>query len=262
MASSPERSWTYGAGTSYGVTDRHSAPDLGPTGVVIRSVSGPPRPRGPHMTTSSIIPGTRFAGRYLARGEEGYEAARVARIFSTRHPERYPAAILFPHSDQGHRRRRPARPRERLAGGSPRRRAQFPRLGPARRRHAGRSRRAEGDRVRPRDPHRVRLTGGAGRRGAQRVPPPPRPLLRRRPLPDRRRRRLPPPGRYRVELPRLGLGGGASRRHRRRHRRRPALSAPTRSRTPTSSGRHAAAAPASPGSSPASTSTPGPSRRR
>ncbi len=52
------------------------------------------------MTTSSIIPGTRFAGRYLARGEEGYEAARVARIFSTRHPERYPAAILFPHSDQ------------------------------------------------------------------------------------------------------------------------------------------------------------------
>ena len=80
------------------------------------------------MTTSSIIPGTRFAGRYLARGEEGYEAARRADL---QHPppRALPRSHPLPALRPGHRRRRPARPRERLAGGSPRRRAQFPRLG-------------------------------------------------------------------------------------------------------------------------------------
>ncbi|EXU64121.1 MULTISPECIES: FAD-binding oxidoreductase [Streptomyces] len=52
------------------------------------------------MTISATPVGTRFTGPYYVRGEDGYEAARLARIFSTRHPKRYPAAILVPHTEQ------------------------------------------------------------------------------------------------------------------------------------------------------------------
>lgn len=52
------------------------------------------------MTTSATAASTGFTGRYFVRGDEGYEAARVSRIFSTRHPARYPAAILVPHTEQ------------------------------------------------------------------------------------------------------------------------------------------------------------------
>ncbi|MGK9269639.1 FAD-dependent oxidoreductase [Williamsia muralis] len=40
-----------------------------------------------------------FEGRYVEKGDDGYEAARMARVFSTRRPDRYPAAILFPRSE-------------------------------------------------------------------------------------------------------------------------------------------------------------------
>ena len=33
-------------------------------------------------------------GRLLLRGEDGYEEARVGRIFNARRPDRFPAAIL------------------------------------------------------------------------------------------------------------------------------------------------------------------------
>ncbi len=36
----------------------------------------------------------RFTGQLLRRGDDGYEAARVDRIFHSRHPDRYPVAIL------------------------------------------------------------------------------------------------------------------------------------------------------------------------
>src|SRR6476659_327467 len=35
-----------------------------------------------------------ITGRLLLRGDEGYEDARVGRIFNARRPDRYPAAIL------------------------------------------------------------------------------------------------------------------------------------------------------------------------
>ena len=37
---------------------------------------------------------THFTGRLLLRGDEGYEEARVGRIFNARRPGRYPAAVL------------------------------------------------------------------------------------------------------------------------------------------------------------------------
>ena len=41
----------------------------------------------------------RFTGRYYTRNDEGYEAARVGRIWHTRYPARYPAAILMAESE-------------------------------------------------------------------------------------------------------------------------------------------------------------------
>jgi FAD/FMN-containing dehydrogenase len=39
--------------------------------------------------------GAGLTGRLLRRGDEGYERARVGRIFNARRPERYPAAVLL-----------------------------------------------------------------------------------------------------------------------------------------------------------------------
>jgi FAD/FMN-containing dehydrogenase len=41
----------------------------------------------------------RLAGRLLARGEPGYEQARVGRIFNARRPDRFPAAVLLAGND-------------------------------------------------------------------------------------------------------------------------------------------------------------------
>jgi FAD/FMN-containing dehydrogenase len=41
-----------------------------------------------------------FDGRLIERGSEDYESARMAHVFSTRHPERYPAGILLPLTEE------------------------------------------------------------------------------------------------------------------------------------------------------------------
>ena len=48
-------------------------------------------------------------GRLHLRGDEGYEEARVGRIFNARKPDRYPAAILEVADVRRRRGRRPAR---------------------------------------------------------------------------------------------------------------------------------------------------------
>lgn len=42
----------------------------------------------------------RFTGKLIERGAEGYDAARLARIFHSRHPARYPAAVLLAESER------------------------------------------------------------------------------------------------------------------------------------------------------------------
>jgi hypothetical protein len=37
----------------------------------------------------------KFKGEIFWRGDVGYEAARVGRIFNGRKPDRFPAAVLF-----------------------------------------------------------------------------------------------------------------------------------------------------------------------
>jgi hypothetical protein len=43
---------------------------------------------------------TRFTGELLLRADPGYEAARVARIYHGRHPDRHPAAVLVAADEQ------------------------------------------------------------------------------------------------------------------------------------------------------------------
>src|SRR4051794_22323156 len=86
MTTSLDRSWTYECCGFYCVTT-----------ATLRTLHDR---LGLLMTTSATSPVTLFTGNYLVRGEEGYEASRVARVFSTRHPERYPAAILVAHTEQ------------------------------------------------------------------------------------------------------------------------------------------------------------------
>jgi FAD/FMN-containing dehydrogenase len=42
---------------------------------------------------------TRFAGRFVEKGSAEYDALRMNRVFSSRHPARYPAAILVPRTE-------------------------------------------------------------------------------------------------------------------------------------------------------------------
>ncbi|MFI5541812.1 FAD-binding protein [Nocardia sp. NPDC051900] len=41
----------------------------------------------------------RFTGALIVRGEAGYEHARVARIHHSRHPQRFPAAVLLAETE-------------------------------------------------------------------------------------------------------------------------------------------------------------------
>jgi FAD/FMN-containing dehydrogenase len=43
---------------------------------------------------TEVAKAPRFTGKLILRTEEGYEEARVARIYHARHPDRYPAAVL------------------------------------------------------------------------------------------------------------------------------------------------------------------------
>ena len=43
---------------------------------------------------------SRFTGKLILRSEEGYEEARVARIYHACHPDRYPAAVLVAATEQ------------------------------------------------------------------------------------------------------------------------------------------------------------------
>jgi FAD/FMN-containing dehydrogenase len=43
---------------------------------------------------TKVSEAARFTGKLILRSEEGYEEARIARIYHARHPERYPAAVL------------------------------------------------------------------------------------------------------------------------------------------------------------------------
>ena len=40
-----------------------------------------------------------FTGRFVERGQPGYEDARVGRVFNARHPDRFPAAVLLAADD-------------------------------------------------------------------------------------------------------------------------------------------------------------------
>lgn len=43
---------------------------------------------------------TRFTGRLILRSEEGYDEARIARIYHASHPDRHPAAVLVAATEQ------------------------------------------------------------------------------------------------------------------------------------------------------------------
>lgn len=51
------------------------------------------------MTNDLSVERTRFTGRLIERGADGYEAARMDRVYHSRHPERYPAAILLAETE-------------------------------------------------------------------------------------------------------------------------------------------------------------------
>lgn len=52
------------------------------------------------MTDQATTPDTaQFSGRYFERGDEGYENARVGRVFHSRYPDRYPPAVLMAESE-------------------------------------------------------------------------------------------------------------------------------------------------------------------
>ena len=42
---------------------------------------------------------TPFTGRFVERGQPGYEEARIARVFNGRHPDRFPAAVLLAETE-------------------------------------------------------------------------------------------------------------------------------------------------------------------
>lgn len=56
--------------------------------------------RGSATESSGTDGPTRFDGRLIQLGDAGYEEARVARIWHSRHPERRPAAILLASSER------------------------------------------------------------------------------------------------------------------------------------------------------------------
>ena len=197
-------------------------------------------------------------------GEDGFEEARVDRIFNRRLTDRQPAAVVRPQTEAevvaacGWR--------ASAAGRSP--------SAPAG--TAGRSGRcattrwsstsAASGRSSYDDGTGIVSAGPAVKGGAELAPylDDARPVLPRRPLPDRRHRRLPAPGRPGLERARLGLGGGVRRGGRRGHRRRRAGPRGRRPERRPLLGRARRRARASSGSSPASTCarSPAPRSRR
>ena len=178
---------------------------------------------------------TAVRGRLFLRGEDGYEEARVGRIFNARRPDRYPAAVLEVADE-----RRTSWP----ACGSPPSAAGRSASGPAAtrgRRGAcattrccidlgaltdDRVRRGDRDRRRPARPRRVRWSwrrtspSAAGRFPAGTAP-------------SVGTRRLPAPGRPGLERPGAGLGLRERRRASTWSPRPASWSARTPTRTPT-----------------------------